>query len=93
MGEYVFNIPVLSILVGGTDVLLGVQWLQSLCMIAFNFQEGFLKFCWEGREVELRGIAGKLGKIISSNVMTKLLNKEQRGIISQLFSLEVPTSK
>ena len=61
--------------------------------IAFNFQELFLKFFLEGKEIELRGIARKLGKIISYNVMTKLLNKEKRGIIAQLFSLEVPTSK
>ena len=41
----------------------------------------------------MQGIAGKLGKIISSNVMTKLLKKEQRGVIAQLCSLEVLTSK
>jgi len=33
----------LSIPMGGVDVVLGVQWLQSLGMIAFNFQELFLK--------------------------------------------------
>eukprot|EP00253_Pinus_taeda_P017859 PITA_17859 len=47
----------------------------------------------KGKEVELRGITGKPGKIISSNGMTKLLKKEQRGVIAQLCSLEVPTSK
>ena len=93
MGEYVLNIPMLSILMGGADVVLGVQWLQYLGMIAFNFQEIFLKFFLEGKEVKLRGIAGKPGKIISSNVMTKLLKKEQRGVIAKLCSLEVPTSK
>ena len=62
-------------------------------MVAFNFQELFLKFFLEGKEVELRGIAGKPGKIISSNVMKKLLKKEQRGVIGKLCSLEVPTSK
>ncbi len=61
---------------GGANVILGVQWLQTLETIAFNFQELFLKFFWEGKEVELRGIAGKLGKIINSNGMTKLLKKE-----------------
>ena len=74
MGEYVFNSPMLSIPMGGDDVVLGVQWLQ---WVAFNFQELFLKFFSEGKEVELRGIAGKLGNIISSNVMKKLLKKEQ----------------
>ena len=44
MGEYVFNSPMLSIPMGGIDVVLGVQWLQSLGMVAFNFQELFLNF-------------------------------------------------
>ena len=44
-------------------------------MVAFNFQEIFLKFFSEGKEVELRGISGKSGKIIISNVRTKLLKK------------------
>ena len=75
MGEYVLNSPMLSISMGGVDFVLGVQWLQSLGTIAFNFQELFLKFFSEGKEVELMGVAGKLGKIISSNGMTKLLKK------------------
>ena len=65
----------LSIPMGGIDVVLGVQWLQSLGMIAFNFQAIFLNFFWEGKEVEFRDIAGKPEKIINSNGMTKLLNK------------------
>ena len=83
----------LSIPMGGADVVLGVQWLQSLGTVDFSFQELFLKFFSEGKEIELWGIAGKPGKIISSNFMIKLMKKEQRGIISQLCSLEVPTSK
>ena len=44
MGEYVLNSPMLSIPMGGAYVVLGVQWLQSLGMVAFNFQERFLDF-------------------------------------------------
>ena len=44
MGEYVFNSPMLSIPMGGVDVVLGVQWLQYLETVAFNFQERFLNF-------------------------------------------------
>ena len=44
MGEYVLNSPLLSIPMSGADVVLGVQWLQSLGMITFNFQELFLIF-------------------------------------------------
>ncbi|MDW3502798.1 hypothetical protein NQ272_26940, partial [Escherichia coli] len=50
-------------------------------------------FFWEGKEDELRSIAGKPRKIISSNNMTKILKKEKWGVITQLCSLEVPTSK
>ena len=65
------NSPMFSIPIGGVDVVLGVQWLQSLGTIAFNFQELFMKFYVEVKEVELRVIAGKLGKIISSNKASK----------------------
>ena len=75
MGEYVLNSPILSIPMGVDDVVLGVQWLQSLGTTYFTFQESFLNFFWEGKEFELRDIIGKLGNIINSNGMTKLLNK------------------
>jgi hypothetical protein len=66
MGEYVMNSPMISIHMGGVDVVLGMQWLQSLGTLAFNFQELFIKFSLEGKEIELRGITGKPGKVISS---------------------------
>ena len=50
MGEYVLTSPMLSIPIGGADVVLRVQWLQSLGTIAFNFQELFIKFSTEGKE-------------------------------------------
>jgi hypothetical protein len=73
MGEYVMNSPMISIPMGGADVVLGIQWLQSLGTMAFNFQEIFMKFSLEGKEIELRGITGKLSKVISSNGMTKII--------------------
>eukprot|EP00253_Pinus_taeda_P032002 PITA_32002 len=78
LGEYVLTSPMLSIPMGGADVVLGVQWLQSLGTIAFNFQKLFIKFSTEGKEVELRGIAGKPGKIISSNDLQKVLDNHSK---------------
>jgi hypothetical protein len=49
MGEYVMNSPMISIPMGGADVVLGIQWLQSLGIVAFNFQELFMKFSLEGK--------------------------------------------
>jgi hypothetical protein len=47
MGEYVMNIPINSIPMGGVDFVLGVQWLLSLGTMDFNFQELFMKFSLE----------------------------------------------
>jgi len=77
--------------------IFGIWWvfiptLESLRTIDFNFQELFLNFFWEGKEVELQGITGKLRKIIISNGMKNILKRE-RGVIMQLCSLEVQTTK
>jgi hypothetical protein len=93
MVDYVMNNPMISIPMGGADVVLGIQWLQSLGTMAFNFQELFMKFSLEGKEIELRGITGKPDKVINSNCMTKLLKKGHQGVIAQLCSLDVQTSK
>jgi hypothetical protein len=92
MGEYVMNSPMISIPMGSADVVLGIQWLQSLGTVDFNFQELFMKFSLEGKEIELRGITGKPGKVISSNGMTKILKKGHQGVIAQLCSLNVQTA-
>ena len=38
MGEYAMNSPMISIPMGGADVVLGIQWLQSLGIVDFNFK-------------------------------------------------------
>jgi hypothetical protein len=92
MGEYLFDSPMNSIQMGGVDVILVVQWLQSLGKMALNFQYIFMIFSLEGKEIELRGIQGKPSKVISSNSMTKSLQKGHHGVSAQLFSLDVQTS-
>jgi hypothetical protein len=93
MGEYVMNSSMIVMPMGGADVVLGIQWLQSLGTVDFNFQELFMKFSLEGKEIELRGITRKPGKVIISNGMTKLLKMGHQGVIGQLCSLDVQTSK
>ena len=78
---------------GGIDVVLGVQWLQSLGIADFNFQKLFMKFSWEGKEYELNGITRKPSKVISSNGMKNLLKKGHQGIVAELCSLDVQNSK
>ena len=49
MGDYVLNSPMLSMLMGGVVVVLGVQWLHTLGRVAFNFLELFMKFSLDGK--------------------------------------------
>jgi hypothetical protein len=84
MGEYVMNIPMISIPMGRVDVVLRVQWLQTLGTMDFNFQELFMKFSLKGKEIYLRGITRKTSKVISSNGMKKLLKNGHKGVIIQL---------
>ena len=93
MGEYVLNSPILSSPMGGVDVVLGVQWLQSLGMMSFNFLELFLKFSFDGKEFELRGITRKPIKFIIFHGMKKILKRGHQGVITQSCSVEVHTSK
>ena len=44
MGEYVMNSPMISIPMGSVDVVLGVQWLQSLGTVDFNFKKNSWNF-------------------------------------------------
>jgi hypothetical protein len=56
MGEYFLDIPMILIQMGGVDVILGVQWLQSSRTMALNFQDIFMIFSTDGKEIEIRGI-------------------------------------
>jgi hypothetical protein len=78
MGEYFLDSPMISIQMGGDDVVLGVQWLQSLEIVAFDFQKNFMKFSSNGKEIELRGIQGKPYKVIIYNNMKKLIKRDTR---------------
>ena len=76
MGEYVLNTPMISIPMGGVDVVLGVSWWQSLGVVALNFQDFFMNFSLEGKRYQLGGITGKSSMVISSNDMKTLLRNE-----------------
>jgi hypothetical protein len=91
MEEYLLDSPMISIQMGGVVVVLGVQWLQSSGTMAFNFQDIFMRFSSEGKEIEFRGIQDNPSKVISSNNMTKLIKKGHHGVISQLRSIDVQT--
>lgn len=93
IGEYALKGPINFVPMGGVDVALGVQSLQSLGIVAFNFQEFFIKKSSEGKGIKLSDITRNESKVISSNGLKKLLKKGHKTVISQLWSLDVQTSK
>jgi hypothetical protein len=42
--DYLLDILMIAIQMGGVDVVLEVQWSQSLGIMALNFQELFMRF-------------------------------------------------
>ena len=51
MGEYVLTSPMLSMPMGGADVVLGVQWLQSLGKMLLIFTNFSSNFLWKERKL------------------------------------------
>jgi hypothetical protein len=87
MREYLLNNPMISIQMGGVDVVLGVKWLMSV-----NFQDLCMIFSSKENKIKLRVIQGKLSKVIISNSMKTLIRKGHHVVITQLCSLDVQTS-
>jgi hypothetical protein len=52
---------------GGVDIVLGVQWLQTLGTYSANHQKQFIKFKWGGRKYKLYGFQPPPTQIISSD--------------------------
>jgi hypothetical protein len=61
--------------------------------VALNFQEIFMRFSSEGKEIELIGIQGNPSKVTQSNIIKKILPKGHHGVLAQFFSLDIQTSR
>jgi hypothetical protein len=62
-----------TIPLGGVDIVLGVQCLQTLGTYSTNHQKQFIKFKWEGRRYKLYGFQPPPTQIISSKQMERLI--------------------
>lgn len=80
--EFVGEFHVL--LVPGCEVLLGAAWLKQLGDITWNFELMRMRFNLCGREYCLQGLVSPITKLVSCNVMTKILQKESEVLLIQL---------
>jgi hypothetical protein len=89
IGDYHIKMHMLSIAMGGCDIVFGVKWLRTLGPITMDYQELYMSFTQDAHPYTLRGIQSKSPEIISSHKMEKLLKKFHHGVISQFNAIQV----
>ena len=60
---------------GGVDIVLGIQWLQTLGTYSANHQEHFIQFYWLGKEYKLYGFQPPQTQLVTSHQMERLIRK------------------
>jgi hypothetical protein len=84
IGQYHMKSHMFSIDMGGCDIVLGAEWLNTLGPILMDFKELIMQFDQEGQQYKFQGIIVSSLEIISSHRMETMLKKGHSGIISQL---------
>jgi hypothetical protein len=72
---------------GGCDIVLGEEWLQTLGPILMDFKELTMQFSQVGQQYKFQGIIVGSPEIINSHRKENLLKKGHSDIISQLHSI------
>jgi hypothetical protein len=78
---------------GGVDVVLGVQWLQTLGTYLVNHQEHFIQFKWKGKHYKLDGFQPPKTQVVSSQQMEKMIRKGAIAYFIQCHNIEIQESK
>ena len=75
MQEYNLEYDFFAVPLGGVDVVLGIQWLQTLGTYSANHQEHFIKFKWLGKKYKLYSFQPPQTQLITSHQMERLIRK------------------
>ena len=78
-----------TVTLGGVDVVLGVQWLQTLGTYSVNHQEHFIKFKWQGQNYKLYGFQPPQTQVISSQQMEKMIRKGATTYFIQCYHMGI----
>ena len=78
---------------GGVDVVLGIQWLQTLGTYSANHQEHFIEFHEFGKTHKLYRYQPPPTKLVTSHQMEKLRWKDTPMYISQCQEMEILRSE
>ena len=78
----------LSLELGNSDLILEVQWLETLGPVTTNWKTQTMQFVWQGKEVMLVGDPSLRRSKISLKAILKVLRKEGRGILVEFNRVE-----
>ena len=67
---------------GGVDIVVGFQRLQTLGTYSTNHQKHFIKFKWQGKNYKLHGFQPLGTKIVSSQQMEFLIKASLKNFIN-----------
>ncbi|KAD1690211.1 hypothetical protein E3N88_42456 [Mikania micrantha] len=87
-----FTADVMLVPLTNYDMILGVQWLQSLNDIVWNFKDLTMKFKVGQQIFELKGIGSNTKSLCSANKMNHLLQGGSSLASIHLFSLQLASS-
>lgn len=87
MKSLVFVADVFLIPLGGCDVVLGVNWFNTLGKVQFDFIAHTIEFKWQGRHILLRGAVSNPLTIVDSKAMHKTLQVAGELSMMQVFAL------
>ncbi|VFQ61209.1 unnamed protein product [Cuscuta campestris] len=74
--DHPFTIDLYLLNIHGPDIVLGVQWLQTLGRAAHDYTKMTMEFEWEGRPITLHGDSEGL-KSLSYNQLCSLMGRTQ----------------
>ena len=78
----------LSLELGNSDLILGVQWLETLGPIMTNWKTQTMRFEWQGQKVMLVGDSSLKRSKISLKAMLKVLRRGGGGILVEFNGIE-----
>ncbi|XP_026459667.1 uncharacterized protein K02A2.6-like [Papaver somniferum] len=84
LNKYGFKRTFYVLSLGGCDVVLGVQWLETLGPITWDFKHLTMDFKRDGERIRLERDKKNKVKLANINNIQKLLNKESTGFFCKI---------
>ncbi|KAJ0920389.1 putative nucleotidyltransferase, Ribonuclease H [Helianthus annuus] len=75
------------------DIVLGIQWLETLNDIVWNFKNLTMKFNVAGQDFELKGTKRKNVGLSSMEKITSLIQDQDKVVQAQLFTIQDSASQ